>query len=213
VTTDDFTFSETPRKLLLQGCAAGRAVAHALPEFMFMRMIQLAEQRADGTAPRGASLEAGGNDYSSLSNLLWKLGKRVTDEQTAAARVVMVLANRGPGLLPLPVPTLRAELDQAASAIATAYRDRGYWLGHFQALFADILARPDVTFDPSWRTNTAVTLARHVYEAREFSAMPILADALQDAGCENADILGHCRDPNGVHVRGCWVVDLVLGKG
>jgi hypothetical protein len=41
--------------------------------------------------------------------------------------------------------------------------------------------------------------------------MPILADALQDAGCENADILDHCRGP-GPHVRGYWVVDLVLGK-
>jgi hypothetical protein len=42
--------------------------------------------------------------------------------------------------------------------------------------------------------------------------MPILADAMQDAGCEDAAILGHCRDPQQVHVRGCWVVDLVLGK-
>jgi hypothetical protein len=42
--------------------------------------------------------------------------------------------------------------------------------------------------------------------------MPNLADALQEAGCETADILTHCREP-GVHVRGCWVVDLVLGKG
>jgi hypothetical protein len=41
--------------------------------------------------------------------------------------------------------------------------------------------------------------------------MPILADALEDAGCDNADILSHCRQP-GAHVRGCWVVDLVLGK-
>jgi hypothetical protein len=50
-----------------------------------------------------------------------------------------------------------------------------------------------------------------VYESREFSAMPILADALQDAGCDCDDILSHCRGP-GPHVRGCWVVDLVLGK-
>jgi hypothetical protein len=42
--------------------------------------------------------------------------------------------------------------------------------------------------------------------------MPILADALQDAGCDNEDILNHCRDANVTHVRGCWVVDLVLGK-
>ncbi len=62
-----------------------------------------------------------------------------------------------------------------------------------------------------WRTTTATTIASQMYDSREFGAMPILADALQDAGCENADILEHCRGP-GPHVRGCWVVDLVLGK-
>ncbi len=47
---------------------------------------------------------------------------------------------------------------------------------------------------------------------RAFDRLPILADALEEAGCRDADILGHCREP-GEHVRGCWVVDLVLGKG
>jgi hypothetical protein len=65
--------------------------------------------------------------------------------------------------------------------------------------------------DPPWRTDTVVSLARQMYESREFSAMPILADALQDAGCEHPDVLDHCRG-SGPHVRGCWVVDLVLGK-
>ena len=51
-----------------------------------------------------------------------------------------------------------------------------------------------------------------MYDSRDFSAMPILADALQDAGCGSADVLNHCREP-GAHVRGCWVVDLVMGKG
>jgi hypothetical protein len=50
-----------------------------------------------------------------------------------------------------------------------------------------------------------------MYEARDFGALPILADALQDAGCDSADVLDHCRGP-GPHVRGCWVVDRVLGK-
>jgi hypothetical protein len=68
-----------------------------------------------------------------------------------------------------------------------------------------------VSFDPAWHTSTTVALARGMYESRDFSAMPILADALQDAGCDSADILGHCRGP-GPHARGCWVVDLVLGK-
>jgi hypothetical protein len=81
------------------------------------------------------------------------------------------------------------------------------------ALVRDIFGNPfrPVAFDPAWRTSTAVGLARQMYDAREFSAMPILADALQDAGCESAEVLGHCRGP-GPHVRGCWVVDLVLGK-
>jgi len=78
----------------------------------------------------------------------------------------------------------------------------------------DIFGNPfrPVAFDAAWRTDTALSLARHMYESRDFSAMPILADALQDAGCDLDDILNHCRDANGVHVRGCWVVDFVLGK-
>jgi len=80
-------------------------------------------------------------------------------------------------------------------------------------LLRDIFGNPfrPVSFAPAWRTDTAVALARQMYESRDFSAMPILADALQDAGCDNEDILSHCRG-DGPHVRGCWVVDLVLGK-
>jgi hypothetical protein len=51
-----------------------------------------------------------------------------------------------------------------------------------------------------------------MYESRNFAAMPVLADALEEAGCDSPDVLAHCRDAAGVHVRGCWVVDLVLGK-
>ena len=78
----------------------------------------------------------------------------------------------------------------------------------------DVFGNPfrPVAFSPSWRTDTAVSLARAMYDAREFSAMPILADALQDAGCDSDAILNHCRDATQVHVRGCRVVDLVLGK-
>lgn len=81
-------------------------------------------------------------------------------------------------------------------------------------LLRDVLGNPfrKVSFSPDWRTDTAVLLARQMYESRDFSAMPILADALQDAGCTNEDILSHCRDSEQVHVRGCWVVDLVLSK-
>jgi len=81
------------------------------------------------------------------------------------------------------------------------------------AYLRDTFGNPfrSVAFDPAWRTSTVVALAEQMYDSRDFSAMPILADALQDAGCDSDDILAHCRG-DGPHVRGCWVVDLVLGK-
>jgi hypothetical protein len=63
----------------------------------------------------------------------------------------------------------------------------------------------------SWNDGTVVKLGQAIYADRAFDRLPILADALEDAGCDNADILVHCRGP-GPHVRGCWVVDLILGK-
>ncbi len=93
--------------------------------------------------------------------------------------------------------------------------DRANRGGHrLPELLRDLFGNPfrPAKFSPDWRTTTAVAIARQMYESRDFSAMPILADALQDAGCENDDILDHCRHENGVHVRGCWVVDHILGK-
>ncbi len=84
-------------------------------------------------------------------------------------------------------------------AVATALRDvcRTYFLW--------------IKMNPAWRTSTTIGIAQGIYDDRAFDRMPILADALQDAGCENAEILTHCRG-EGPHVHGCWVVDLVLGK-
>jgi hypothetical protein len=91
----------------------------------------------------------------------------------------------------------------------------GVAAGHaaMRALVWDVAGNPfrPVEFDPAWRTETVLALARQMYEAREFNAMPILADALQDAGCASDDLLTHCR-ADCVHVRGCWVIDGVLGK-
>jgi hypothetical protein len=63
----------------------------------------------------------------------------------------------------------------------------------------------------NWNAGTARKIAQAIYEERAFDRMPILADALEDAGCTERAILDHCRQP-GEHVRGCWVVDLFLGK-
>ena len=84
------------------------------------------------------------------------------------------------------------------------------------SLVRDIFGNPfrPVAADPAWLAwnhGTVPAIARHVYDDRAFHDLPILADALEDAGCTNADLLDHCRGP-GPHVRGCWAVDLLLGK-
>jgi hypothetical protein len=88
------------------------------------------------------------------------------------------------------------------------------------ALFRDIFGNPfrPVAINPAWQTPTVLALAQAAYDDRilpagtlEPARLAVLADALEEAGCENADILTHLRQP-GVHVRGCWVTDLLLGK-
>ena len=81
------------------------------------------------------------------------------------------------------------------------------------AIIRDIFGNPfrPVAFDLSWRTLSVVRLAQTMYDARSFDKMPELADALERAGCSCEPVLGHCREPC-EHVRGCWAVDLVLGK-
>ncbi len=80
-------------------------------------------------------------------------------------------------------------------------------------LMHDIYGNPfrPVALDSHWQSETVVALATGIYAERAFDRMPILADALEEAGCDHAVILTHCRG-NGPHVRGCWVVDLILGK-
>jgi hypothetical protein len=63
----------------------------------------------------------------------------------------------------------------------------------------------------SQHEGTVRKLAQAIYDDRRFADLPILADAFEEAGCSDQDILAHCRS-EGPHVRGCWVVDLILGK-
>jgi hypothetical protein len=111
-----------------------------------------------------------------------------------------------------------SQLEMSRSHVKYGFHGRGGdWVAACNTLIAvvrDVFANPfrKVASDRKWSTAVVTGVARQVYDSRDFSAMPILADALQDAGCEDTDILDHCRG-NGPHVRGCWVVDLVLGKG
>lgn len=64
----------------------------------------------------------------------------------------------------------------------------------------------------AWSDRLVVRLARRIYDERRWGDIAILGDALLDAGCDNEDILAHCREQGSVHARGCWVIDLLLGK-
>jgi hypothetical protein len=84
------------------------------------------------------------------------------------------------------------------------------------ALLRDIFDNPfrRVALNPTWLAwsdGTIPKLAQAIYDDRAFDRMPVLADALEEAGCANADLLQHCRRP-GPHVRGCWVVDRLLAR-
>jgi hypothetical protein len=137
-----------------------------------------------------------------------------------------------------PAPSLRSGLfhwialgacDEDVAHSALGFNaDVGLWLAPIEEIVPRMIARyrthpaqyireifgnpfRPVAVGARWQTADVVGLARAIYEDRAFDRLPILADALMDAGCEDESILSHCRG-QGPHVRGCWVVDLVLGK-
>ena len=104
-------------------------------------------------------------------------------------------------------------------------REQGAWHAAWNRAFAlareqqvelarDIFPPPGYTptLPAEWRTATVLALAGQMDETGDFYAVPILADALQDAGCDDEVILARCRAASGVHCRGNWVVDLVRGR-
>jgi len=185
------------RKLRLFACACCRRFIHLLTGKETRRALEVSESIADGVA-RFTELAAA------------KRAVPVLSPQSAtewASNCAHFAANRISRHAALSAYSTSLEVARSLG-LPTASREP-----HYAHLLRDIFGNPfrPVAFDPKWRTEAAVGLALRMYDDREFAAMPILADALQEAGCENADILTHCREP-GVHVRGCWVVDRVLGK-
>jgi hypothetical protein len=99
-------------------------------------------------------------------------------------------------------PNPRVTLAQFTPAVQSVFADA----------YREVFPNPFVMIEwkPEWATSTVRDLARTISEDHRFDVMPILADALQDAGCEHQMILGHCRG-GGPHARGCWVLDGLLG--
>jgi hypothetical protein len=226
----EFLQGKASRKLRLFACACCRTAWSHIPEGIRQEAISVAEQHADGQVTDDelgkvvVALHRQRRKKSDIDRAVYEAvrcprGIEYYSAGTVADKVARTVAT---SVAPNPSPTLWVyfEGDQRVEERPPPNKDRLNWDATLAShrresalLLRDIFGnafRP-VAFDPNWRTSTAVALAQQLYDSRDFSAMPILADALQDAGCDNVDILDHCRGP-GPHVRGCWVVDLLLDK-
>jgi hypothetical protein len=204
------------RKLRLVCCALCRQVWHHLADERYRAAVEVAERHADGLASDEELREASGR--------VWRLIDHTEDYDWSPDKQGMLLAANG-----VRHATYHTEPDYPLAYLAGAtalgaknalvhegVRERDVLAGQ-SALLRDVLGplpfRP-VALSPlvrHWNDGTAVRLAEAIYHERAFDRLPILADALEEAGCNDPEILGHCRAA-GPHARGCWVVDLLLGR-
>jgi hypothetical protein len=200
------------RKLRLAVAAICRRVAHHFVDERSWRALEVSEAHADGLVSDEALIEAHSQACDGVTSLQLRYNSQWNATLGAATTVAYATGTesdlrRQTGLIDIflyaPKPPPDSDLPEITpGSVAEAN------------LVRDVFGNPfrPVAFNPAWRTDTALTLARQMYDSRDFGAMPILADALQDAGCDSEDVLNHCRDASAPHIRGCWVVDLVLGK-
>jgi hypothetical protein len=209
----------TERKLRLFAAACARRL-WPLHEERVRQGVELAERVADGQVPADrlavglrsarsgmtarrkqlkskADQDAAGCAYSTLH---WAMRKKMT---TADALKAGQAAEWAAGHA---AKAAAARNDSTADPLAPLV-DRTAQAEMIRCLFGNPF-RP-VVFDPAWRTPEVRALAQTIYDERDFSRMKRLATLLGQAGCKDKEILAHCRH-KGEHVRGCWVVDLVL---
>lgn len=182
------------RQLRLFGCACCRQIWDLLTEDCFRRAVDIAERFADG---------------------------QESSKELAVAKKVSGAALDRNGLAGVTGPRYCAlgsawsctrNLQTAAIYplwILTDETQRKWQIKMLRDIFGNLFRA--VTLDTAWLTSTVSVLAQALYDDRAFDRLPILADALEDAGCTDADILAHLRSP-GPHVRGCWALDAVLDK-
>jgi hypothetical protein len=167
--------------------------------------LRIAEPEALGPAPTKESV---------LASSFAELAQRLTLEDFAHKYMAQDVADVVNGLaMRAPIPSRLWGTADGDAIAEKAGGERGeVECGLVRELFCNPL-RP-LSVDPSWllwNGGSVTAMAERVYHNREYELMPILADALEEAGCTEASILEHCRG-SGVHVRGCWVLDLLLDK-
>jgi hypothetical protein len=192
----------TSRKRRLFGCASCRRVWGLLTNEHSRRAVEVAERFADGLAGEEERRMAHRAAEHAALGLRHSQSPGSVEHAAAAAAAIWVSHKSGP---------LHAVW--AANAVM---QGRPGWFGAdiLHDLFSNpFLPRPAV--EPAWLrwNNGAVRkLAQAIYHGGRFADLPVLADALEEAGCDSPDLLHHCRG-GGDHVRGCWLLDLLLGKG
>ena len=197
----------TDRRLRLFAVASCRRIWHLFNDTRSKEAIEIAERFADGQCSEeevGPCIEAACDVSVSTETEIKEAMRRAADAAVWCASIycsdatLYALINVGD-----------AENVLSANEGETPGK-RG---GSLSDLLRDIFGNPfrPLTLDPAWLITKVNALAQAVYDDRAFDRLPVLAGALEEAGCDDADILAHCRGP-GPHVRGCWVVDLLLGK-
>lgn len=211
------------RKVRLFACACCRRIWSLLPDDACRAAVVAAEQFADKAV--GPATLGDANKRAKVSHQAYK-GRYTDPAYYATEACHLVTLSNANSALTAQDSVCKAQSQAAARRRGSrrpaenAARDALYREFTLQThLLRDFLGNPSrpVAADPAWRTPAVVQLAQEIYDERAFDRMPALADALQNAGCDNADVLDHCRGvrPPGVpaeHARGCWVVDLLLGK-
>ncbi|MCI0462068.1 MAG: hypothetical protein L0Z62_34380 [Gemmataceae bacterium] len=197
------------RKLRLFVCACCRTVWRVLHK-RGRKAVTTAEAFVDGLITEEALAEA--------ERGLWNNGYylAVPRSGSPAAQAAARHAARAARAVVLPHPNWPSACDDVANAghlTADSEQAPLIFRGRLASLLREIIGHPfhPVALDPSWRTAQALAVARGAYEDGTFEDLPLLADVLEEAGCGDPELLGHLRGP-GPHVRGCWALDLVLGK-
>jgi len=194
----------TDRKVRLFACAGCRRVWKSLDRKPIQQAVEAAEQFADGAITTDELKQT----LNQAARSVLKEGKRNFRKLTTDPDYAVKAYKRTFGMsvaLPEGLPTFLIDAPPPDEETFRTLLD--------PALLRDVFGNPfrPVSIEPRWLTSDVVALARGIYDDRAFDRLPILADALTDAGCEDADLLAHCRS-DGSHARGCWVVDLILGK-
>lgn len=201
----------TRRKSRLLACSCIRMVWRLLTDDQVREAIERVEREPDGAGYD--SRMAGADRLASDVALQFRRTGRFAELPALAARHAV----RAARLAAAPEGRWADVRDVAAeTAVAAAWAglvpDLREAYRQQCGLIRDIFGNPyrPVSIDPPHRRPAVVRLAQTIYEKPAFEKMPEVVDALEAAGCTDADILAHCRGP-GPHVRGCWVVDLILG--